>query len=203
MTDADDARPANADGPLHDVPHLDPVLDRRVSHHGMIWDVVREDFDHGGEVLTREFVEHPGAVAVVCLDDEQRVLLLRQYRHPARVLEWELPAGLLDVPGEDPLVAARRELAEEADVRATHWAHLATHRSSPGFTDEVLTTFLATGVSPVEAHERYDRTGEERDMELRWVPLSEAVAAVLDHRVGNATTMIGLLTAFARVGAGS
>ena len=191
---------SNADGPLRDVPHQDPVLHREVSHHGMIWDVVRERFDHGGEELTREFVEHSGAVAVVVLDGEGRVLLLRQYRHPARVLEWELPAGLLDVPGEDPLVAAQRELAEEADLVAAEWSHLATHRSSPGFTDEVLTTYLATGVTEVPETERHERTGEERDMELRWVPLREAVDAVLDHRIGNATTMIGLLTAFARRG---
>jgi ADP-ribose pyrophosphatase len=189
---------ANADTELRDVPHQDPVLHREVTHHGMVWDVVRERFDHGGEELTREFVEHSGAVAVVVLDEAGRVLLLRQYRHPARVLEWELPAGLLDVPGEDPLVAAQRELAEEADLVAAEWSHLATHRSSPGFTDEVLTTYLATGVTEVPEAERHERTGEERDMELRWVPLPEAVDAVLDSRIGNATTMIGLLTAFAR-----
>ena len=190
---------ANADGELRDVPHEDPVLHREVSHHGMIWDVVVERFDHGGEELTREFVEHTGAVAVVCLDADGRVLLLRQYRHPARFLEWELPAGLLDVPGEDPLVAARRELAEEADLVAAEWSHLATHRSSPGFTDEVLTTYLATGLTEVPEGERHERTGEERDMVRRWVPLQEAVDAVLDHRIGNATTMIGLLTASARL----
>jgi ADP-ribose pyrophosphatase len=189
---------ANADTELRDVPHQDPVLHREVTHHGMVWDVVRERFDHGGEDLTREFVEHSGAVAVVVLDEAGRVLLLRQYRHPARVLEWELPAGLLDVPGEDPLVAAQRELAEEADLVAAEWSHLATHRSSPGFTDEVLTTYLATGVTELPEAERHERTGEERDMELRWVPLPEAVDAVLDSRIGNATTMIGLLTAFAR-----
>jgi ADP-ribose pyrophosphatase len=188
----------NADTELRDVPHQDPVLHREVTHHGMVWDVVRERFDHGGEELTREFVEHSGAVAVVVLDEAGRVLLLRQYRHPARVLEWELPAGLLDVPGEDPLVAAQRELAEEADLVAAEWSRLATHRSSPGFTDEVLTTYLATGVTEVPEAERHERTGEERDMELRWVPLREAVDAVLDSRIGNATTMIGLLTAFAR-----
>lgn len=188
---------ANADRPLRDEPHEDPVLHREVSHHGMVWDVVRERFDHGGEELTREFVEHTGAVAVVCLDEQGRVLLIRQYRHPVRMREWELPAGLLDVPGEDPLVAARRELAEEADVRAGEWSRLATHRSSPGFTDEVLTTFLATGLSEVPEGERYERTGEERDMEVRWVPLQEAVDAVLDGRIGNATTIIGLLVASA------
>lgn len=202
MSDGGAATEANAEEPLRDEDHQDRVLHREVAYEGMIWDVVRERFDHGGEELTREFVEHSGAVAVVCLDDEQRVLLLRQYRHPARVLEWELPAGLLDVPGEDPLVAAQRELAEEADLVATEWSHLATHRSSPGFTDEVLTTFLASGLSPVPEGERYERTGEERDMVLRWVPLTEAVEAVLDHRIGNVTTMVGLLTAFARLGRG-
>lgn len=200
MSDGDAAAPA--DGTLRDEPHLDPVLHREVSHRGMIWDVVRETFDHGGEVLTREFVEHSGAVAVVCLDEDERVLLLRQYRHPARVREWELPAGLLDVPGEAPLSAAQRELAEEADLRAEGWEQLATHRSSPGFTDEMLTIYLATGLSAVPEDERHERTAEERDMELRWVPLAEAVDAVLAQRISNATTMIGVLTAAARLARG-
>jgi ADP-ribose pyrophosphatase len=115
------------------------VLDSRVVHRGMIWDVVRETVELGDSgTVTREFVRHPGAVAVVALNDDDDILLLRQYRHPAGAELWEPPAGLRDVPGEDPLRAAQRELMEEADMVAESWWVLVDYLSSPGGSDETL-----------------------------------------------------------------
>lgn len=175
-----------------------PVVGSEVVHHGMIWDVVRETVDLGdaGEV-TREFVRHPGAVSVVALDDQDRLAMVQQYRHPVRALEWEVPAGLLDVDGEDPWVAAARELDEEADLRADEWHVLVDYFSSPGGMDEALRVFLARGLSHVPEHERHEREGEELGMPVRWVPLDEAQDAVLAGRVHNPSAVIGILAAHA------
>lgn len=170
-----------------------PVVSSEVLFSGPVFDVRRDVLDLHGDRLTRDVVVNRGAVAVVALDDEGRVVLLRQYRHPVGLLEWELPAGLLDVPGEDPLEAARRELAEEVDLRAERWQRLLHHASSPGFSTEYLTTYLAEGLSPVPEDERHDREGEEAHLEVLRVPLEEAVAAALDGRIGNAVAIIGLL----------
>src|SRR3712207_8588134 len=123
---------------LADEPSEAVVRSSAVRHHGKIWDVVLEEFEYGGAVLAREFVDHPGAVAVLAMDDEDRVLLLRQYRHPIRMRDWELPAGLLDLEGEDPLEAAKRELAEEADLEADDWSDLAEFYTSPGGSNALL-----------------------------------------------------------------
>lgn len=185
-------------GPLADRRVERPVLDSRVVFRGMIWDVARETVELGESgTVTREFVRHPGAVAVIALDPDDRVLLLRQYRHPAGAELWEPPAGLLDVPGEDPLLAAQRELAEEADLTATSWWLLVDYLSTPGGSDEVLRVFLARGLSEVPEAERYDRQAEERDIVARWVPLDEAVTAVLAGRLRNPSAVVGVLAAAA------
>lgn len=174
-----------------------PVLESTVVHDGMVWDVVRERVDLGGPggEVTREFVRHTGAVAVVCLDDEDRVLLIHQYRHPVTTLEWELPAGLLDIPGEDPCLAAQRELAEEADLVAREWHVLVDHYSSPGGLSEALRIFLARGLAAVPEEQRHTREGEEAGMPAGWVSLDEVTAAVLDGRLHNPSLMIGALAA--------
>ena len=175
-----------------------PVLDSEVVHEGMIWDVVRDVVDLGaGGTVTREYVRHPGAVAVIALNDDDDVLLLRQYRHAVRAELWEPPAGLLDVPGEDPLEAARRELAEEADLVADSWWLLAEYLSTPGGSDEVLRVYLARGLRPVHEDDLHDRQAEERDMVARWVPLDEALTAVLSGQVRNPSTVVGVLAAHA------
>jgi ADP-ribose pyrophosphatase len=175
-----------------------PVVRSEVVHHGMVWDVLRETVDLGeaGEV-TREFVRHPGAVSVVALDDRDRVVLLQQYRHPVRVLEWEVPAGLLDVDGEDPWVAAARELHEEADLQAREWHVLVDYFSSPGGVDEALRVYLARGLSHVPEDDRHQREGEELGMPARWVDLDEAQDAVLAGRIHNPSAVIGILAAHA------
>ncbi|NTW39323.1 MAG: NUDIX hydrolase [Cellulomonadaceae bacterium] len=162
----------------------------------MVWDVVRDTVDLGDSgTVRREYVRHPGAVAVLALDDEDRVLLLRQYRHPVRHELWEPPAGLLDVPGEDLVVAAARELAEEADLVAGSWWVLADYLTTPGGSDEAIRIYLARGLSPVPVADRHVREAEERDIVVRWVPLDEAVDAVLRGELRNPSTVVGVLAA--------
>ena len=196
MTSADD-QPLE-DQPLEDRLEERPVVAAHTIHHGMVWDVVSERVDLGeaGEV-TREFVRHPGAVSVVALDEDDRVAFVQQYRHPVRMLEWELPAGLLDVEGEDPWLAAARELHEEADLVAGRWHVLAEYFSSPGGMDEALRVYLARDLGAVPEHERHTREHEELGMPVRWVPLDEAHDAVLAGRIHNPSAVIGVLAAHA------
>jgi ADP-ribose pyrophosphatase len=181
-------------------PHL--PTSRHV-HHGMVSDERRHEVDLGdAETVTREVVDHTGAVGVVVLDAEDRVLLLRQYRHPVRSYLWEPPAGLLDVAGEDPQVAAARELAEEADLVADEWHVLVDFYNSPGGSTEAFRCFLARGLHQVPERERHEREHEERDMARAWVDLSEARELVLAGRLQNPTTVCGVLAAAAARDAG-
>ena len=196
-----DAPPASGDARttgLADTAAPRPVIASEVVHDGMIWDVVRDTVDLGeAGVVRREYVRHPGAVSVIALDDDDRVLLLRQYRHPAGAELWEPPAGLLDVPGEPLQGAAARELAEEADLVAGAWWVLADYLSTPGGSDEALRVFLARDLTQVPVADRHVRDGEERDIVVRWVPLEEAVEAVLAGRLRNPSTVVGVLAAAA------
>jgi ADP-ribose pyrophosphatase len=151
-----------------------------------------------GEPVRREVVEHPGAVAIVALDEQDRVLLIRQYRHPAAATLWELPAGLRDVHGEPLIETARRELLEEAGCRAADWRVLADYLSSPGISTERLRVFLATGLTVVPAEQReYVRQHEEAYLTVAWVPLDEAVQGILSGDLHNGVAMVGILSAFA------
>jgi ADP-ribose pyrophosphatase len=145
----------------------------------------------GGRVATREILEHPGAVAVVAIDDNGRVRMLHQYRHAVRRRLWELPAGLLDVAGENPAVTANRELTEEAGLSAESWSVLLDLVPSPGFSDESVRVYLARDLTEVERPELGD--DEEADLELRWFPLAEAVEMVFSGEVVNAVSVAGLL----------
>lgn len=144
-----------------------------------------------GATATRDVVVHPGAVGIIALDDD-RVLLVQQYRHTVGQLLWEPPAGLLDEPGEDPLVAAQRELFEETHHRAERWDVLVDAFTSPGMTDESIRIYLARDVR-IADEPRYDAVDEERDMPVRWVPLDEAVEGVLSGRLHNPMAVMGLL----------
>ncbi|WP_280396863.1 NUDIX hydrolase [Nocardia carnea] len=143
-----------------------------------------------GRVVEREVVEHHGAVAVVAVDDDGQVVLIRQYRHPLGERLLELPAGLIDIAGEDPLDAAQRELAEETGLAAREWSVLVDVALSPGFTDEALRVYLARGLS--ETH-RPPPEHEEADLELVRMPLDDAVRAALAGEIVNATAVAGLL----------
>ncbi|WP_435379950.1 NUDIX domain-containing protein [Aquipuribacter sp. MA13-13] len=177
---------------------------------GMKWDVVADDFTleppEGQDVdpvtVRREYLEHPGAVSVLAMDDDERVLLLRQYRHPVRHELWELPAGLLDLDGEEPLLAAERELWEEVDLRAGRYDLLVDFLNSPGGSDEAQRVFLARDVQVVPETERFTRENEEAGIITAWVPLDEAVADVLAGRIQNPGAVIALLAADAARRAG-
>ena len=183
------------EGSLRDEAHSVEVVDSEVALAGRVWNIRRERLTYGDQTIVREFMEHPGAVAVLAVDDEERVLVIQQYRHPIRMRDWEMPAGLLDVEGEDPLEAARRELAEEVDLRAEHWEPLITMYTSPGGSNEVIQVFLARGLSSTET---FVRDAEEADIVSRWVALDEAVDAVLDGRIRNGILMAAVLAAHAR-----
>ncbi|RBY97414.1 ADP-ribose pyrophosphatase [Blastococcus sp. TF02-8] len=182
-----------SDGPA---PHEYRVLASEPIHEGRVISLRRDTVAMpGGGDSVREVVRHPGAVAVVALDDQDRVVLLRQYRHPVGAYLWELPAGLRDADGEPPLETAKRELAEEVELAAERWSLLTTHYSSPGFTDEMVLVYLAEGLSPVGRPEGFEVEHEELDMTVERVPLAAAVQRVFDGDIRNAAAVVGLLAA--------
>ena len=146
-----------------------------------------------GKTAKRDVVRNKGAVAVVALDDVDRVVLIRQYRHAVGQRLWELPAGLRDQVGEEPVAGAARELAEEADITAARYDMLIDMYNSPGFSDETIRIFLARELTPVPEAERYERTDEEADIEIAWFDLDEAVAMVFRGEITNAAAVGGLL----------
>lgn len=180
---------------LVDEPHASDVVESEVVHDGRVWDVRRDTVDLGHSTVVREYVDHTGAVGVLAMDDAERVLLIRQYRHPIRSRDWELPAGLLDMAGEPPLVAAQRELAEEADTVASTWNVLTEVAPSPGGSNEIIRIYLARGIR--RAEQAFDREDEEADIEVRWVPIDEVVRGVLERRLRNAALAVGVLAAVA------
>jgi len=181
--------------PIADEPVELPVVGSEVEFTGRVWDVRRDTVEYRGAHLVRDYIDHPGAVAVLALDDEDRVLLIQQYRHPVRSRDWEIPAGLLDVDGEHALEAAQRELAEEADLAASDWSVLVDYRTTPGGSNEAIRIFLARGLAPTAVpHPRED---EEADMAIRWVPLDDCVDAVLARRVQNPSLVVSVLAAHA------
>ena len=171
------------------------VGSREVLFDGRIQSMVRESFEYNGTELVREFTQHLGAVAILAMDDEDRVLTIKQYRHPIRSRDWEIPAGLLDIPGESLLDAAKRELAEEADLEAEHWSILSEIYTSPGGSNERDRIYLARGLTPTA--EAFAREDEELDIELRWIALDEVVAAALAGSIRNSMLVTGALAAFA------
>lgn len=182
---------------LRDESFAPEVVRSDLVFEGAVWDVRDDRVRYSDGEIRRQYVAHPGAVAVVALDAEGRVLLIQQYRHPIRHRDWELPAGLLDVAGEDPLDAARRELAEEADLVAESWEPLLSTWTTPGGNDELIHLFLATGLAPAPV--AHDREDEEADIRIARVPLAAAVDAVLAGRMRNGILALGVLAADRRL----
>jgi ADP-ribose pyrophosphatase len=184
---------------IKDTPEAWPVVSSSEQFHGRLV-TVRADKVRmpGSNVAEREVVLHPGAVAILALDDAGQVLLIRQYRHPVSRLLWEIPAGLRDVAGESLWNAARRELLEEAGYRARDWRVLADYYSSPGFTTERLRIFLARELEFVPAGERdFVPQDEEAQLVPAWLPLDEAVRKVLAGDLHNGATALGILASYA------
>ncbi len=160
-------------------------------------DRVRRPDQPDGESFRRLVLEHPGAVVVLAVDDDGQVCLLRQYRHPAGVEFVELPAGLLDVEGEDPGLTARRELREEAALEAEDWTHLGSFHSSPGISEEVMHFYLAQGLREVERGD-FTPQHEEAVMQVFRAPFEDLVKAVLDGRVTDAPVALAALLVVGR-----
>lgn len=175
-----------------------PIKASEIVFEGKIWDVAREAFLYNGQELVREFVVHPGAVAVVALDERDRVLFIRQYRHPVRSFLWELPAGLLDVAGEDKQTAARRELLEETGYEAKHIETLIDFYTTPGGNSELISIFLARELTLV-GHD-LPLEGEEVDMPIAWVPIAEAVGSILKSDIKSPSAAVGIMAAALRLG---
>ncbi len=146
----------------------------------------------GNTTAIREVVEHYGAVAIVAMDDDGNVPMIYQYRHPLGRRLWELPAGLLDVTGEPPHETAARELQEEAGLQARTWQVLVDLDSTPGFSDESVRVFLATGLNEIARPEGHH---EEADLTLKWYPLDEATRMVFSGEIVNAIAVAGILAA--------
>lgn len=161
-------------------------------------DQVSNPAEPDGPSFRRLVLEHPGAAMVLAIDDDDRVLCLRQYRHPARRRFLELPAGICDAPGEDPREVAVRELREEVEFRAEEWTHLISVWSSPGISAERHHFYLARGLSPCDRGD-FALEHEEADMEILWVPLDELREAILDGRVSDGPVAMAVFAYDARL----
>ena len=178
---------------LRDEPFEADVTASELVYAGRVWDVRSDTVRYGDGEIVRQYVDHPGAAAVVAVDDEEHVLLIQQYRHPIRHRDWEIPAGLLDVAGEPPIETARRELAEEADLVAASIEPLVSVFTTPGGNDEVVHVFLARELTSASA--TFARTDEEADIRLEWVALADVVDAILAGRMRNGILVAGVLAA--------
>jgi len=174
------------------------ITKSEVVFDGMVWNVTRETVDYPTGEITREFVGHPGAVAVVAVDEEHRVLMVSQYRHPVREVMWELPAGLCDVAGEPRVETAKRELLEETGYVAETVEPLIEFYTTPGGNNEMISIFLARGLKFV-GHE-LELEGEEIDMSVHWVPLDEAVQSILVSKVKSPSAQVGLMALALKLG---
>jgi 8-oxo-dGTP pyrophosphatase MutT (NUDIX family) len=172
------------------------TVERTERYSGPIFTVYSDQITmSGGGIAGRDVVENKGAVGIVALDDVDRVVLIRQYRHAVHRRLWELPAGLCDVDGEDMVRTAARELAEEADITAKRFDLLIDMHTSPGFSDETIRLYLARELTPIPESERHERTEEEADLRIAWFDLDEAVDMVFRGEITNAAAVGGLLAA--------
>jgi 8-oxo-dGDP phosphatase len=180
------------------------VLDSHVAFQGRIITLRTDELRMSdGSVATREIVEHPGAVAIVAIDDSDRVVIVNQFRLPIGAYLDELPAGLLDVDGESALHGAERELFEEAALRADEWHVLVDLYTSPGFSTEAIRIYLARGLSPVAVGDRYVASDEEITLTVSRVPLDIMVERALAGELNNAAAVAGVLAAAHSAGARS
>lgn len=178
---------------LADLKGLDEssVTKKDVVFKGAIWNIISKTFRFHDQELTRQYVEHPGAVAVIAINDNDEVLLINQYRAPVNEFLYEIPAGLLDVSGEEKLDAAKRELLEETVYTARNWELLQVFYTTPGSSSEAITIYLATGLE--KSAEVFERTGEEKHMETSWVSFADVLQGVLDSSLKCPTLVVGML----------
>ncbi|WP_408630470.1 NUDIX domain-containing protein [Microlunatus flavus] len=181
---------------MADVPLAWPVLSNRVLAEGHVATFAEDDVrTPDGGTMSREYLRHPGAVGIIALDADERVVLVRQYRHPVRHRLTEPPAGLLDHAGEDPLAAAQRELAEEVGLSAGRWDVLVDLFSTPGIISEGIRVYLARDLAPADRPDGFTAEGEEAEMDTVWASLDDLLDAVLGGRLHNPTLVSGVLAA--------
>ena len=174
-----------------------PVRHRTERFEGHVWSVVSDDVDFGTSIARRDVILHPGAVAVIALDDTDRVLLIPQYRHPVGRWLFEPPAGLLDAADEQPWRTAGRELAEEAGYRASRWDVLVDLYLSPGGTSEAIRVYLARGLEPLPDGRPHTGEAEEAHLPRAWVDLDQARDLALQGHIGSPSAVTGILAAWA------
>ena len=168
------------------------VTKREEIFEGYVMNLRRDTFDYNGEDLTREYIVHPGAVGIIALDHEGKILLVEQYRHAQGKIMWEPPAGLLDAPDEDPLECAKRELLEETGYVASKWQVLIDFANTPGGSSEQIRLYFAQGLT-LHEEGRPEAGEEERDMPVHWIPVSEVLSSIGQGLVTNAALNVGTL----------
>ena len=183
-------------GEIRDALEPRPSSDRTTPFTGHVWSVVTENVDFDGRIASRDVQIHPGAVAVIALDDQDRVLLIRQYRHPVAMALFEPPAGLMDKPGEPAWQTAARELAEEAGYEAARWNVLVDIFATPGGSSEAIRIFLARDLTALPDGRVHTHEAEEAHLPRVFVPLDEARDLALSGAIGCATTVTGILAAW-------
>ena len=189
-------------GEVKDTPDEHCIVKRTEVFTGHVWSVVTDRVDFDGHEVSRDIQLHPGAVAVIALDDQERVLLIRQYRHPVGMRLFEPPAGLLDKPGEPVWQTAARELAEEAGFAASSWNVLVDLFTTPGGSSEAIRIYLARGLTPLDGGRLHTNEAEEAHLPRVFVPLEEARDLVLSGAIGCTSTVSGILAAWAAREAG-
>lgn len=182
-------------GPVADEVDPQPIISTQAAFAGRIWSVRTDTVEVHDQRAVRDLQLHPGAVAIIAVDDHDRVLLVRQYRHPVAMRLFEPPAGLLDHAGEDPLHTAQRELAEEAGYEATEWHVLVDVLNSPGGSSEAIRIYLARGITPLPDGRVHTGEAEELHLPRVWVDLDEARRLVMDGSIASPTAVSGVLAA--------
>lgn len=172
------------------------VRARQERYRGPVFRVLTDEVRMpGGTYANRDYVVHIGAVGVAAIDEDDNIVLVHQYRHPIGYRLWELPAGLVDVEGEELVDAAGRELAEEADLAAASWQVLLDLHTSPGFSNETIRLFLARDLSEVPEADRHQRHAEEAELTTARVPLDEAAEMIFRGEITNAACVVGVMSA--------
>lgn len=186
-----------------DQPMAWDVASSEVLAHGRVCNFVQQTVvPPRGEPFSRQFISHPGAVGIIAIDDQDRVAVVNQYRHPVGLELVEPPAGLLDVEGEDFLLAAQRELAEEVQLQAAQWRILVDVCTSPGGSEESARVYLASELSPAQHPEGFVLEDEEAHMSMSWVPFEELVDGVLQGRLQSPLLVAGIMALAAARGTG-
>ena len=167
---------------------------RTSTTRGILMDfVVDEVTTPNGGTMVRNYLEHPNSVGIIALDDQGRVAIEKQYRHPVRHRLVEAPAGLCDVAGEDPAETARRELAEELGLAASQWSLLVETYATPGCSTQHVRLYLARGLTPVERPDDFVLEGEEAEMDIGWASVDDLVDAIFAGQISNPTIVTGIL----------